>query len=232
MLDLIRLLSQYELLRVTAQHLSALDLYNLALTSSTFYDLVRTPDVKFQALRKHCLCDGRGVKARRKYKGDHDSFTIFKYDYNIGSHNSNLRCLESETLPCTKCGLNVCEECRDYPRTVDQSYGPCRRPHANTPFQTENIVCYCEACEVEMSKKVTGGDCCKCDRYTRWVCRKCASDEKMEAGWYDRHWTQHYSGGGPEEAEDGMMLRDHQHERLVCKLRLLSIRIINCRAVH
>ena len=62
------LLSQYELLERTAQHLSALDLLNLALTCSEVHGIVRESEPVFERLKRVTLCDGHGLKARQQFQ--------------------------------------------------------------------------------------------------------------------------------------------------------------------
>jgi hypothetical protein len=67
--DILYLLSQYELLEITAQNLSTLDLYNLALSCGELYErILRSKDI-FNQLKRLCLCDGRGLKARQEFSG-------------------------------------------------------------------------------------------------------------------------------------------------------------------
>jgi hypothetical protein len=65
------LVSQYELLVVTASHLSTIDLLNLALTCSQLYNQIRKSEAIFERLKRVALCDGRGLKVRQEYRGLH-----------------------------------------------------------------------------------------------------------------------------------------------------------------
>jgi hypothetical protein len=66
---ILTLVSQYELLVVTASHLSTIDLLNLALTCSQLYNQIRRSEVIFERLKRVALCDGRGLKVRQEYGG-------------------------------------------------------------------------------------------------------------------------------------------------------------------
>jgi hypothetical protein len=73
------------------------------------------------------------------------------------------------------------QECRYYPREMPQSGYPSRRPHLNSPWQNENVMCLCPPCDAKLeAEKVQGrflSELCDCDIYTRWICHKCKVDE-------------------------------------------------------
>lgn len=52
MFDIYDLLSRYELLELTAQYLSTMDLYHTALTCSDLFALIMKPSKKFERLRQ------------------------------------------------------------------------------------------------------------------------------------------------------------------------------------
>jgi hypothetical protein len=66
---MLTLVSQYELLEITASHLSTIDLLNLALTCSQLYNQIRKSEAIFERLKRVALCDGRGLKLRQEYRG-------------------------------------------------------------------------------------------------------------------------------------------------------------------
>jgi hypothetical protein len=61
---IVLLLSQYELVELTASNLSTIDLLNVAFTCSKLYIQVRKSDATFERLKRVALCDGRGLIAR------------------------------------------------------------------------------------------------------------------------------------------------------------------------
>jgi len=114
------LLSQYELLEWIARHLSTIDLFYLSLTCSEVYQIVRQSETVFQRLKRLSLCDGRGLKARQEFKGLQRPYYFYdegkgyraNYDEEIEVRVWNLKCDATNALPCSKCGINVCEVCR------------------------------------------------------------------------------------------------------------------------
>ena len=145
MFDIYRIFSKYELLELTAQYLSTMDLYHVALTCSDTFELIMKLMSTFHRLRRVSSCDGSGLKARQDYAGvrysNHPSFRRPREE-EVELQVWNLRCDESSGLSCVKCGINVCEECRYVPRVGDPSYGPCRRPHHTACYSTANIISY------------------------------------------------------------------------------------------
>jgi len=69
MSNIIALVSQYELLELTASYMSALDLLNLASTCSGVYNYIRKNETIFERLKHVTVCDGRGLKERQEYRG-------------------------------------------------------------------------------------------------------------------------------------------------------------------
>ena len=227
MFDLIYLLSQYELLESTAHHLSTLDLYNIALTCSDLYSLILNPNPKFEHLKREALCDGHGLQARQNFLGPFNQ--LHYYGYNRKPFHAeeievriwNTKCDEANGLPCLKCGVNVCEECRFVPRVRDmRGWESCRRPHHNPAFQNANMICYCNDCDQAVQER-SGESFCDCNQYTRWICFCCKMKEQREAAWYAVNRTKIGSSEWPDDSEDveqakaGMCLWDHQCERLV-----------------
>lgn len=174
---LVHLCSQYALLHLLTSNLSAIDLYRLSLTCSDLHVLILRSSSVFSHLKTLAICDGSGLRARvnaatcrpRDLYPKEDKLTL-----------ARKRCDESNTLPCQKCGCNVCEECRAYPRVGLRWDAICRRPHYSMTHQLQNIVCYCGPCDRDVAKR-TGDDICDCDRYKRWVCYQCDTSEKKEA---------------------------------------------------
>lgn len=112
------LLSQYELLERTSHHLSALDLFNLALTCHNVYSLILESPPVFNKLKRLTICSGQGLHKRQTftglYKPYHDEFTDRdmygpRYDEEIEVRLFNINCDTYNALPCLKCGVNICE---------------------------------------------------------------------------------------------------------------------------
>lgn len=99
------------------------------------------------------------------------------------------RCDAAGALPCLRCGVNVCEECRDYPRVLpDLQQWPNRRPHFRADGRNENVLCLCGPCDAAAEAGLQGRFLdparCDCDRYRRWICRGCVDAEAREAAAY------------------------------------------------
>ena len=210
MIDLTYLCTQYGLLRGLAQYLTTIDLFNIALTCKHLNDLILGQQRTFEELKKLNLCDGSGLRARQE-ESKLENFSCHPKEN--ATTLLNVQCDETGGRPCLKCGVNVCSECRCYPRVGD-SYGPCRRPHYSVTYQMYNIIAYCQACDEEVANRI-GQEFCECDRYTRWICHACDVRERREASWYYENFTEFDGGGDEEEAARGLMLGDHQHDRTV-----------------
>ena len=224
--------SQYELLETTASYLSAADLENTALTCSSIFELIRKSDSTFASLKKNTLCDGSGLRARQNYRGIYSGLRgtgILNWrGHGVGNHRYPcyadeevevrvwaLKCDAANTSPCQKCGVNICKECRYVPRYRNHdAYDPSPRPHHNTTYQCVNVVVYCGECDPAVEER-TQGSFCHCDRYARWICLKCNTKEVEEEGWYQRHCMALMGKDNPSLWDSGMVLPDHQSERIV-----------------
>ena len=113
MFNLVFLLSQYQLLELTAKHLSTIDLYHTALACSDLYEIILKSENIFKKLRRVVLCDGSGLRARQSFSGIYNGcpgrFGRPSYEEEIEVRVFNARCDEKGGLPCIKCGINVCE---------------------------------------------------------------------------------------------------------------------------
>ncbi len=118
MANIIALLSQYELLERTANYISTLDLFHLALVNQELYTLIRNSEPIFDRLKSVALCDGHGLKMRQDFKGIYElgpeDFIWGKgrkahYDEELKVRVWNLRCDSTNGLPCNRCAVNVCE---------------------------------------------------------------------------------------------------------------------------
>lgn len=151
------LLSQYELLERTSHHLSALDLFNLALTCHNLYSLILESPPVFNKLKRLTICSGQGLHKRQTFTGLYkpDQYEFIdqhmygpSYDEEIEVRLFNIKCDTYNALPCLKCGVNICEvhppsspsihisntllinlfkECRYVPRVRDRPFYKSRR---------------------------------------------------------------------------------------------------------
>lgn len=238
MFNLVFLLSQYQLLELTAKHLSTIDLYHTALACSDLHEIILKSENIFKKLCRVALCDGSGLRARQSFSGIYNGcpyrFGRPSYEEEIEVRVFNARCDEKGGLPCIKCGINVCEECRYVPRVRDDpSYMSSRRPHLRPDYSSVNIICYCNSCDKGVEQRMQG-KLCGCDQYTRWICLRCRYKEIEESGWYYKNFTKY----GDDMEGDGMVLGDHQHNRaFFCPcgarpLRMGNIRCLWCRRQH
>lgn len=108
------------------------------------------------------------------------------------------RCDAANALPFLRCGINVYEECRDYPRVLpDLGQWPDNsRPHLQIQGGYENVMALCPPCDDAMEQRL---QCqflnarCDCDRYSRWICRKCTDAEARDGAGYVRDHTSEWS---------------------------------------
>ncbi|KAH7355396.1 hypothetical protein BKA65DRAFT_498330 [Rhexocercosporidium sp. MPI-PUGE-AT-0058] len=226
MSNLVPLLSQYAILTRTAEYLSTLDLFHLALANSDFYAIILQSAHVFNRLKRTALCDGTGLKERQEFRGiyafnsDDDcrggaTGRRLHYDEELEVRVWNLKCDATNALPCRDCGINVCEECRFVPRVRDSTYSACRRPHNNEYMDSSNVICYCPACDekVEADLPLSLSEYCDCDQYTRWICLQCKAKEEKTHGLYIRKRTIEF-GLGPRmpDLEAGKWLYSHQSQ--------------------
>ncbi|KAK3377322.1 hypothetical protein B0T24DRAFT_620964 [Lasiosphaeria ovina] len=212
MASLEHLISQYPVLSTLASYVSSLDLFNLALTNRANHSAI----LSSPSLRRHCLCDGHGLRDRQGFAG---AYAIPKHAYkkyyqfgsgarsgnwpehNVGAINEdepievrlyNIKCDEAGALPCRRCGINVCEECRYYPRIRPaHSNAPVRRPHLSLAWFSYNVTGFCPPCDARTESEVRGkflSELCDCDMFRRWICNKCHSEEEQESkAYYAKH---------------------------------------------
>lgn len=191
MTNILSLFSQYELLTRTASYLSTVDLYRTAMTCSVLYGLIRQSDAIFASLKKVGLCDGSGLRARQTLAGFYHPNDC----WGGGKESQDAKHDETNAPPCVKCGINTCHECRRVPRRRKRCRGwaPSRRPHfewrnLKGTYPSRNVMTYCAQCDPAINER-TRGQLCDCDRYTRWICMKCAEHEATEESWYRDHCT-------------------------------------------
>lgn len=211
------LISAYPILRSLASFISSRDLFNLARTCKSNYQNILSSKRTFHALRRHCLCDGLGVLERQNFNGLYflrgwyvwgDERRIWN-DEPIEVRLYNTKC-EVEALPCCKCGINICEECRYYPREPPPSSRQPGRPHLNAAWQSENVMCLCPECDGRVEEEVRGrflNELCDCNAYARWICSKCVKEErKFTRDYYEKHTAMDGYG-------ETKHMTDHQFDR-------------------
>lgn len=103
--------SQYELLELHAQNLSTMNIYHTALTCLDLHDLIMRPQKKFESLKRVILSDVSELKAHQAFERVRFSHEPQEVEVRVWSS----KCDERGGLPCLKCEVNVCEECREYP---------------------------------------------------------------------------------------------------------------------
>ena len=215
MATLAYLFSQYELLRLTANYLTFVDLYHLASTCTTMFAQIRKCNNIYAALKRLTLCDGSGRRARLTEAdpyGDLIQFTRLRVRL-----DAERKCDVANTKPCIKCGVNICAECRCVPRYKDPNGRdpPSRRPHyGNIIGVCDNVIAYCGACdpEIEAAKQ---GAFCDCDRYVRWICVRCHSIEIHEDHCYYFWCNDIRTREDPALLDSGIVLADSEDGRPV-----------------
>ncbi|KAH7325604.1 hypothetical protein B0I35DRAFT_347608, partial [Stachybotrys elegans] len=220
-------LGHYPILKTLAEYLSTLDLFHLSLTCRSHHALILAPTQVFDALKRGSLCDGRGLQRRiqhlerRRWMYKWDLFVRTMGDEEIEVYLYTRKCDEAGALPCLRCGINICEQCRECPRVISD-YGAQRRPHLNPPWQSENVMCLCESCDAKMNETLRGkflSDTCDCDVYKRWICSGCATAEKKQTKLYYSKHTKTVEGTDDWAElmeivfDETKSMQDHQFER-------------------
>ncbi|KAF9873035.1 hypothetical protein CkaCkLH20_09545 [Colletotrichum karsti] len=220
--NLSNLISSYPILSTLAEYVSTLDLFHLALTNHSNHASILGSNPIFDRLKLSCLCDSRGLSTRQTFTGPYRiryrrqklrQEPAITHDEPVEVRLYNLKCDEAGALPCVRCGINVCEECRDYPRWPTRSVYSFGRPHLNEPCQSANVMCLCGSCDAEQEREVEGrylNERCGCNVYTRWICSKCAAAFDREAGQYYSQRTK-FDAGWTEPTTK--LLHDRQHDR-------------------
>jgi hypothetical protein len=220
MASIIDLISAHPVLSSLASFISTVDLFNLALTCKSSYLPILSSPRAFQTFRRNCLCDGRGLAERQAFAGLYSLHNVFYFwghkrhiwkDEPIEARLYATKCDAAAALPCRKCNINVCEECRYYPREPPHSTYPERRPHLNSPWQSENVMCLCPECDERCESELAGrflSELCDCDIYARWICKKCVEEEqKFTSDYYKNHTK--WEG----EDDNTKTMHDHQFTR-------------------
>ncbi|KAI2620594.1 hypothetical protein GGR54DRAFT_601612 [Hypoxylon sp. NC1633] len=216
------LVSQYPVLTTIANYLSTLDLFYLGLTCRGCHADNLSSTKVFDTLRRNCLCDGLGLRRRQNIRNRSGHMLgnggRSSQDEEIEAKLVATKCDEAGTLPCLKCGINICEECREYPRVFPKY--PNRRPHLNGPWQNENLMCLCDACDTRLEEQLQGkflNELCDCDRYRRWICLKCVREEtRWTQEYYKRHTVREVDDYDHYEKyyDSTKVMQDHQFEIL------------------
>ncbi|KPM39546.1 hypothetical protein AK830_g7001 [Neonectria ditissima] len=224
------LISSYGILPTLASWMSTIDLYNLALTNRAHFSHILASPI-FRVLRSQSLCDGHGLIKRQEFRPPYFSDPLaglshehpdMAGDEEIEVFLYNVKCDEAGSLPCIKCGINVCEECRYYPRAAPPNWFPNRRPHLRTNCRVDNIMCLCPPCDAAVETEVAGkflSQLCDCDLYKRWICAKCAEEElQFSTGYLNNHTKQEWEWDATQyEVEQGYtpskIIRDQAFDR-------------------
>ncbi|KAI8285535.1 hypothetical protein K4K60_001143 [Colletotrichum sp. SAR11_57] len=204
--SLSNLISSYPILSSLTEYVSTLDLFHLVLTNRSNHASILGSSVIFDRLKRSCLCDGRGLARRQNFTGSHRIHywklklrqePRIDFDEPIEVRLFNLKCDETGALPCVRCGINICEECRDYPRWPNRSIYSFGRPHLNEPCQSYNVMCLCPPCDEKQEQEVKGREF---DR---------------EAGRYYNEHTEFEGGWAEDDSDEPItkLLHDHQHDR-------------------
>ncbi|KAF5655394.1 hypothetical protein F25303_615 [Fusarium sp. NRRL 25303] len=228
------LVSSYSILTSLAPWLSTPDLYHLSLTSKSAYECIQSSPVIFKSLSRHCLCDGRGLATRQAYTSPYHRNRMagqwtpsphLTGDEEIEVRLYNTKCDEAGALPCLKCGINICEECRCYPRAAPPSAYPNRRPHLRGSYELDNIMCLCEECDAKTEKELVEkflNERCDCDVYTRWICIRCEEEERKTSRKYfaertemEWNWIVRDDMDYGDDFEPSKTLQDHAFQRAV-----------------
>lgn len=231
MASLDRIISLFPTLQSLASFVSTQDLFNLALTCKSNYLYILSSQRTFNALRRHCLCDGHGLVERQTFTGlysldhlEHLSCTRYNSwtDEPIEVRLYNTKCDATEALPCRKCGINICEECRYYQREPPDLPEP--RPHVNAAWESRNVMCLCNACDARLEGELQGqflNELCDCDVFTRWICHKCVKEEQQfTQEYYDDHTEIEEGGGITKYILDSQFYRDVSGNLAVKKLQI------------
>lgn len=195
------ILSQYPILSILAENLSALDLFHLSLASKTTHSYIQPNRKVFSALTRQSLCDGHGLLARQEFNGP---YSLESRHYNFGNrrvihddepievHLWAQKCDEANALPCIKCGVNICEECRFLDRIALKAGELYRRPFPHPNWEHNNFIGMCLDCDAKTAKEVSGKflyEDCVCDAWDRWICLKCYGEETDANNQYERGYT-------------------------------------------
>ncbi|KAK3316890.1 hypothetical protein B0H66DRAFT_307172 [Apodospora peruviana] len=198
-------ISCYPVLSTVASYISTVDLLNLAMTSRANHSFILGSRASFDVLRRDCLCDGRSLRRRQMMPGwprEHydkrpRTYTV-REDEEIEVRVFNIKCDETGALPCRKCGINICEECRHFPRLPTQNQqSHDRRPHLHYTGEKYNVMALCLACDNATEEQLRGNflnELCDCDVFRRWMCLGCVNQERDEASEYHQKYTRHKAG--------------------------------------
>ncbi|KAI2618535.1 hypothetical protein GGS26DRAFT_380098 [Hypomontagnella submonticulosa] len=188
---LLDLITQYPILTTLASYLSTLDLFHLALTSRTHHAPILSSPSVFAVLRRDSLCDGRGLRRRQQTWNYRYPGRKIHHDEEIEVRLFATKCDEAGALPCQKCGINICEECREVPRLCAPASqrSAARRPHFS--HVSANLLCLCARCDAAAEESLRGQflhELCDCDVFRRWICRRCVREEdRATREYYARH---------------------------------------------
>lgn len=215
--DLTSILCLYPVLATLSRYLSALDLYHTAQANKTCLTYIQLGSDTFSLLCRENVCDGRGLLARQEYREPfYHSRNIRKEtprypgvfdDDQIEVNVWAVKCDEVNALPCRRCGMNICEECRCLDRVALKAGKLQRLPYPDNNGEHGNFFAQCPTCDDATEKEIEGQFLnaeCDCDEWTHWVCIKCALEERKIS---DKYFLAHVGDGpdgGPEMFEDDL----------------------------
>ena len=135
------LISSYPILTTLASWISVRDLTRLGRTCRSHHAFILASPPVLKALTRQSTCSGLGLVERgNNYLLTRAGRLCINPDYDgdaeIEVRLFNVKCDEAGALPCVDCGVNICEECRYYPRADPRKSFPNRRPHLNGAWQT------------------------------------------------------------------------------------------------
>lgn len=193
----------YPILSTLAEYVSAYDLFHLGIANHSNHANIIASRPLFERLRRSCICDGRGLAQRQNFSPPYDAKSrwydsrgprygpIYDVDEPIEVRLYNIKCDVADTFPCVRCGVNVCEECRDYERWPHDSLFDGGRPYlADDLSEIRYMVWMCPPCDANTEAELEGkhlSELCDCNVYTRWVCQRCARLEEKEEWQYRRN---------------------------------------------
>lgn len=210
--ELADLTALYPVLSILSIYISQLDLYHISRTCKACHSYVAPGSDLFTALCRESLCDGRGLQARKTFRAPlyerrnvrHKRYDgtwerpMIHFDEPIEICLDAKQCDQSDVLPCLKCGINICEECRVLDRASLADGWLPRLPFPHPNGEDSNFYALCSICDIETEAQLKGKHWsanCDCDAWDRWVCIKCAEAEVR----FDEDCPTHAGGEGDQE---------------------------------
>ena len=226
--DLTSILSIYPVLSTLSRFISTLDLFNVSLTSKICQTYIQPGSDIFKVLCRESLCDGRGLAARQNFckpfygpcneRDKTPPRPMIHDDDQIEVNVWAQRCDEVNALPCRRCGINICEECRCLHRVALKTGRLQRVPFPDDNGEHQNFFAQCTKCDAATEREIEGqflNDRCDCDVWDRWVCCKCALQERELGEEYQLLHCSDGPGMRPEEAEEDDDIDEEEYNEIV-----------------